>query len=214
MIRTLKALGAALVAVFALSALLASAAQAEETPTFTASKSPVRETGSQTANHVIKVNGGTIKCLEAKLVDEAGGSAMMLLFQPTYAKCTLAGIAATINMNGCEYTFEPVTKKEEDKFVGTMGIVCPVGKAIEVSAGGCVVAISAQAGLSTVEFTNDTKAEPAADETWSTNLAGGQYTEGKLCPGGGGTFNNLTYTGGTVVKGESEGGEPIGLWIS
>lgn len=140
---------------------------------------------------------------------------MMLLMEPSYVGCTLAGVSASFKTNGCEYTFEPIKTIEEDKYTGRMGIVCPTGKAIEISTTGCLVTIGEQINLETVEFINNTNAEPAKDETWRTGIKNANYMQtGVLCKGGGGIFGNMTYNGSTTVKGEStEGGEPIGLWI-
>ena len=98
-----KALGHVIVAVFVASAMFASAAHAEEkTPTFTATKTPVKETGSQVEKQEITVNAGTIKCTEANLTDKSGNGGMMLLMEPSYVGCTLAGVSASFKMNGCE----------------------------------------------------------------------------------------------------------------
>ena len=211
-----KTLGLAMIAAFVASALLASAAHAEEkTPTFTGGVGLQRETGSQVEQHEITVNAGTIKCTEANLLDKSGNGGMMLLMEPTYVGCTLGGAAATVKMNGCEYTFEPIKTKEEDKYTGRMGIVCKEGTGpIEISKTGCLITIEGQINLETVELVNNTKAEPVKDETWRTEIKKAKYMQtGALCNGGSGIFENLTYNGSTTVKGETNGGEPVDLWI-
>jgi hypothetical protein len=215
MISSPKALGHVIVAVFVASAMFVSAAHAEEkTPTFTATKTPVRETGSQLEAHEITVNAGVIECAKANLIDSAGNGGMMLIMEPSYSGCTFAGLAATVKMNGCTYTFEPIKTIEADRYTGRMGILCPTGKAIEISTTGCLVTIGEQFNLETVEFTNNTNAEQAKDdETWRTAIKNAEYMQtGTLCKGG--VFANMTYSGSTTVKGESaETGEQIGLWI-
>ncbi|HVO54773.1 MAG TPA: hypothetical protein VMT37_10200 [Solirubrobacterales bacterium] len=213
-----KLLGLALVGMVVIGALLAPAAQAEEnTPTFTATESPVRETGTQVEAHEITVNAGTLKCKGATLLDSSGAGGMMLVMQPSYTECTVGGVAATVKMNGCEYTFEPTkTTEGEDRYAGRMGILCPTGKTIEVSTSGCLVTIGEQINLETVEFANATAAKQVEyHETWQTSVKSAEYMQtGALCKGGTGVFKNLTYHGVSTIKGESPTtGEPIGIWI-
>ena len=58
-----------------------------------------------------------------------------------------------------------------------MGIVCPTGKVIEISTSGCLVTIGEQINLETVEFVNNTNAEPAKDETWRTEIKNARYMQ-------------------------------------
>jgi hypothetical protein len=211
-----KALGVVMIAVFLASAMLASAAHAEEekTPTFTATSTPVRETGTATESHTITSAAGAIKCTEANLLDSAGNGGMMLLMKPSYGGCTVAGLSVTVNMNGCEYTFEPIKTIGEDHYTGRMGIQCPSEKVIEISFKGCLITIGGQINLETVEYTNNTKAEPAKDETWRTEVKKVVYMQTGTGCNGGNLIGELTYKGTETVKGESaETLEPIGLWI-
>lgn len=211
-----RALGLAMIAVFASSAMLASTAHAEEkTPTFTATSTPVRETGSQVEQQEITINAGTLKCEEATLLDSTGNGGMMLVMKPTYNKCKVGETSVTVEMNECEYTFEPIKTSTEDKYTGRMGILCPKEKAIKITSAVCTVTIGEQINLETVEFVNNTGAEPAKDETWRTEIKKGKYMQtGGGCPGGTGEFENLTYKGSSTIKGENALTlEPIGLWI-
>jgi hypothetical protein len=213
-----KALWLALTCMLVTGALLAPAAHAEEkTPTFTATESPVRETGTQVEAHEITVNAGTLKCKGATLLDSSGNGGMMLVMQPSYSGCTIGGVSVTVNMNGCEYTFEPTkTTEGEDRYAGRMGILCPTGKTIEVSTSGCLVTIGEQLNLETVEFANVTSEKQVEDhETWQTSLKSAKYMQtGAFCKGGSGIFENLTYQGVSTIKGESPTtGLPIGIWI-
>ncbi len=211
-----KALGVIAVAAFIASALFASVAHAEEekTPTFTATETPVRETGTQLESHTITVNTGQIKCSEASLVDKSGNGGMMLLMEPSYNGCVIAGLKATVNMNGCLYTFEPIKTIEADRYTGRMGIECPNEKKIEITIGGCFITIEGQINLETVEFVNNTNAEPTKDdETWKTEIKNARYMQTGTCSTTG-VFENLSYKGSTTVKGESPTTlAPIGLWI-
>lgn len=212
-----KALGVVAVAAFIASALFASVAHAEEekTPTFTATSTPVQETGTQLESHTITVKTGQIKCSEATLKDESGNGGMMLLMKAAYSGCVITGINASVNMNGCLYTFEPIKTVEADRYTGRMGVECE-GKEIEITVGKCIIKIPGQINLETVEFTNNTNAlEPTkSDETWNTEIKNAKYKQTGTCSAGTGEFEGLTYKGRTTVKGESkETLEPIGLWI-
>lgn len=209
------ALGLVVTAALVASALFASVAHAEEkTPTFTGGVGLARETGSQVEQQQITVNAGTLKCKQATLLDNSGNGGMMLVTEPSYAECTVGTLAATVKMNGCGYTFEPTETLAEDKYVGRMGIVCSEKNEIEVITTACTVTVGPQINLKSVEFVNNTGAEPAQDETWRTEIKGGKYTQkGALCPGGAGTFENLSYAGSSTVKGDNALGEPVNLWI-
>lgn len=207
------AIGLAMVAVIVACALLAPAAQAEETPLFRAEISPVNEKGTQSEQHVISVNAGTLKCAKVNLVDNGGNGGMALLMEPTYTECLVNGVAATVKMNGCKYEFEPIKKIEADRYSGRMGVVCPVGGKIEVATGFCLVTIEGQANKETVQIIDNTKAEPAKDETWKTEVKGVKYTQNAFCTGGAGTFENLSYTGSETIQGTTEAGLPDGLWV-
>jgi hypothetical protein len=117
-------------------------------------------------------------------------------------------------MNECKYTFEPITTTSADKYMGRMGIVCPRGGAIKVTAGGCTITIGEQVNLESIEFINNTTAEPKKDETWTTSIKRATYMQTGFCPGGIGIFGNMSVTGSETVKGESSLGEPVDVWIS
>lgn len=209
-----KTLGLALVAVFVACAMLAPMAHAEETtPTFTAGEGLARETGSQIETQQFTLATGTVKCKEANLVDNAAVAGMMLIMEPSYSGCTLAGISATVTMNGCKYTFEPTSTTEADKYIGRMGIVCPVGASIKIVNSACTVTIEEQLNLETVEFENNTAAEPKKDEKWTTNVKNLVYMQTGTCSGGTGIFGGGGMMGSETVKGESSVGEPVDLWI-
>lgn len=207
-----RTLGLATVAVFVASAMLAPLAHAENTPTFTAGEGLSRETGSQVEQQQFTLATGTLKCKEANLVDSAAVAGMMLIMEPSYIGCTLGGISATVTMNGCKYTFEPTSTTEPDRYMGRMGIVCPVGGSIKISNSACTVTIEEQINLETVEFENNTTAEPKKDEKWTTNIKNLTYMQTGTCSGGTGIFEG-GMMGSETVKGESSVGEPVDLWI-
>ena len=127
MIRNIKALGLALVAVFAMSAMAASAAQAAE---FTAAEYPatITATPDGTGKQVFTSGplGGKVRCNTVSGTSTlAGASTEMLAEEIEYTgECKALGLLpATIHMNGCKYRFT---------VSGSVHIECPTGASITV----------------------------------------------------------------------------------
>jgi hypothetical protein len=145
MTRNLKALFLALVAVFALSAIGASAAQAETTK-FTAVETKengehphVTTTGTvvQTSNQVFETGTtGKVTCTETSGEGSiTGGEAETVEGETlTYSDCTFATTAtnATVTMNGCKYTFTTPETITTNEATGKVDLFCPTGKVIEI----------------------------------------------------------------------------------
>ena len=151
MIRNAKILGLALVAMLAMSAIAASAASATA---FDAPSGLTKITASQEANfeHTVGVTFGSITCEKVTFVGEASGNGLASgEVIPNYTNCLVAGIAATVDTNGCNYKLFAT---------GTMNIVCPEGKEITATAPAspstakCTLHIPAQTGLGKVTYAN------------------------------------------------------------
>ena len=141
MTRNLKALGLALVAVFAMSVVGASAASAATE--FHAEKAPVTLTGSQHAGEdVFTTDAGTVSCENASYVgSQATATALTSSATPSYSGCHATfGLNTTIDVNECKYIFHSDTKKVD--------ISCPSGKVLAVTAPGCEITVGSQTGLS------------------------------------------------------------------
>ena len=115
MIRKFKALGLALVAVFAMSAIVASAAQALPNgtlTTFPAGKTVIA-TAEQTGEHEFTLTDhetepgkfANTKCKKATFTGSEGvaDGALTIRVTPIYEECTAFGQAATITTTGCHY---------------------------------------------------------------------------------------------------------------
>ncbi len=138
MIRNLKALGLALVAVFALSAMAASAAQATG-PEFWTGTGNTFEHGTVRATFDTGKQVFTSKPLGAKVrCDEVHGSATLAapsneLTAENLAftgNCLTASVfPTTVNTNGCHFTFTVENTHEGSKTVydGKVHLVCPSG---------------------------------------------------------------------------------------
>ncbi|HYJ21922.1 MAG TPA: hypothetical protein VEW07_07865 [Solirubrobacterales bacterium] len=131
-----KAIGLALIAVLALSAFSATAAQGAEV---TAGAYPATLTGKdvktkhgELARLTIGNGARYVECesasLSATLAGPAGQTEVSV--SPSYAGCFsngLTAVPATVTVNGCTFKLHATTKTE-----GQATVVCPEGKQIEV----------------------------------------------------------------------------------
>jgi hypothetical protein len=212
MLRT-RVLGLALVAVFALSAIAASAAMAEK---FHAEKAPVKLTGTQLEAHVFKAQAGTISCSKASFSGESLSTAVAELnITAAYSECTFLGVVGVpVEMGGCSYQFlEPSAKKGKVSVVGTECTL--TAKPIKFTAAGCTVKIAKQANLGTIEYVNKgtgsgRQVEVIPDVTGITYTQSGCLTNGEFHEG-------EYHPGKTLVKGgfKNELGEveADGIWV-
>jgi uncharacterized protein YaiE (UPF0345 family) len=205
MISKLRAVALALVAVTAIGAVSASAAQAGE---FTAERYPATVTGVQTAGHTFKFMMGTVTCKSATFHGELGAAATELTLKAGYGECkTGAGNAVTVNMTTCDYRFHAGETLAMDEVDGSLDVSCAeVGDTIDFSvpASGCKVQIPAQNGLATLTYTDNT-----VEQDFDVDIAvsGLTYKQGPNCGGGEGVFNTGEYTGKSTITGEKEGME-------
>jgi len=207
MIRNLKTLGLALVAVLAMSAVVASAASALQ---FTASKYPTTVTATTAlGNDVFTTEGGAVEC-EGHFEGESKEASETMTIKATYTKCKAFGFAeASVNMNGCDYVFHSngVVDLECHKF-NSKGETEKTGPVI-ITAGACEVQITTQTGLESVALSNNgLHIDAKADVTVTKNSPGIVYTvtkDGFLCPFGG----TGSKTGGTYVQKSAATVKPV-----
>jgi hypothetical protein len=211
MIRNLKALGLAAMAVFAMTAISASAAQAA--PLFHAEEAPVTYKGENVGGkEKFKTSAGTVECTTTSVTGESSESTSTeATISPTYTGCKAFGfLTATVTMNGCSYKFHLV--EGSSPATATVDIVCPAGKDITISSTGCVVHVPAQTGLKHVVFDNE--GSGATRDIKATNTVTGiKYTATGGCPGGEGTKEDGEYSGTTTVKGFKSGGAQQGIFV-
>lgn len=208
MIRNIKALSLALVAVFAMSAVAAAGASAAE---FTAETSPVSVTAEQTAGaqHVFSVDGTEVKCTTAKFATAGTveAPATSITVHPTYAGCTAFGfLEASVKTTGCDYKLFAA---------GGINVVCEGSNQIVISAASCEAKVPAQEIASGLSYVNEggspstVKVQAALSGTVLTN----KTKDGFLCPlkGTGEVFGS--YSGDTLAKGFDSLGEPVGISV-
>jgi hypothetical protein len=208
--RKLKTIGSALVVVFALTAVMASAAQASEFEWGSGATNIARM-----SNAVQKFNvpgTGSFECNEVEAEASVTGTkaasvttkAGSLKYHNSGSTntCPASLGTATVTTHNCEYQFVAGTTTGTGKSTGTVNIVnCPTTSPIEVSVSGlCLIKISNQTGVGPVKYstigtfpTGEVQIAPEAK-----NIA---YTKSGLCGSGSGT--NAEYSGTVNVTGRN-----------
>jgi hypothetical protein len=103
--RKIKILGLTLVAIFALTAVAASAASAHEV---TAGAYEANVSGEQTTTNTLSNGVREVTCANATFTGALTAAAPSITFVPVYTNCTgNASTTATIDMNGCDYIVTP-----------------------------------------------------------------------------------------------------------
>jgi hypothetical protein len=154
-LRKIKMIGTALIAVCALAAILASAAEAApahfEWPTGT---TKVKRVSNNT--QIFRIGNpsiGTWACstleVEATVSGHEAPSFLTTKGALSYSVCP-GGIA--IEMNECQYQFVAGTSTGIGKSVGTINIVCPAGKTIVMRTPVCSIKILPGEGLGPVNY--------------------------------------------------------------
>jgi hypothetical protein len=224
MSRNLKALGLALLAAFALSAVMVSAASAHTPAKFTSGSDwTILHSRALTAQ-VFKEGSIEVSCSEVGVDGSTAETApTSLTVEPTYGvttdttgatQCKLktpTEFDAQVHSNGCKYVF--AAGGETD---GTVSITCPEGKSIEVTADilgkwrPCLD-IGAQApGTPTVDYTNGTEVTEGKnvwDVTVKSTVKKIGFTKTGLC--GSGAFTEAEYSGEVTVWGTDTAGKAV-----
>ncbi len=229
MIRNFKALGLALIAVFAMSALVASAAQAAAGE-FTAESYPVTLTGSQVGTNTLTVGNGArvVSCTTASATGTLAGTSTTLTLTPSYSGCTSTGaLPATVTVNGCDFSLTSNTVTATTG-TGSATVACPAGKEIIVdiyasaakhaeNVRACEYHIAAQGPLSageyhlegagsTREITATLAVKPATKNTVGSKLLCGLAAE---------ETGTSTLAGTQTLTGENAAGTAhIGVFVS
>jgi len=227
MTRKLKAMGAALVAVLAISALVASAAQAQFTVEGGGSATVTMEASS--TNQTLKAAFGSIKCKKLHGTGSfTSGANELTIENVEYTECSaLAGLdPVTVDFNThCHYIFTSNTtsnpKKEEVHLSCSEGSITitffPSGTPTpheEHASPICVFHIFApETATQTFPVTYDNvtlaNGKMGVEVTFS-EVALNTTHEGSLCGSGEETMH---YTGTSRVSGTS-GGSPVGITVT
>lgn len=226
MTRNLKALGLALLATFAMSAIAAQAASATN-HTFTSDEEETVLTGSQVGVHHFSVNGVTVECKDADFRGTVVGEAAdHVAVHPEYGGPCFLGeggdsVEVGVDTDACTYTFDsdttenphPLAGKEEGEEDAPVDIVCPEENEIVISGGGCTIHVPSQAGLHGVTYDEvEDEGKDAIEVSATVNTITAVSTGGLACAVlglGFGTTHHTDgiYTGDTLVTGFKDGGE-------
>jgi hypothetical protein len=215
----LKVIVLALLAVFAMSAVVASSAFAEGTEDefeFTGTAATWTGTNPAGNNHVFEGNAGTVSCSKDEFKGEVPTGRKATTVNANvikYENCTAFGfIGAKVTVTNCEYHFhgagavgkgptdlepESTDKKHESQIDldSVVGKVCSI--TISVSGTNCVITFKPQTNLSKITYFNKTATELEIEAA----VTGIAYTQtGSQCTGGTGNFTNGKYSGKVVVK--------------
>jgi poly(3-hydroxybutyrate) depolymerase len=212
MTRNLKALGLALVAAFAMSAVAASAAQAEAAH-FTATSPTGFVTLHATQDpdnpgQEFEVNSGLTECDIVTATGTAPNTAASVtVHDVTYTgdyfeggnECEAFGLESEVEFNGCEYEFHAGTIVNPGTSAGSVDLVCAGENEVEiVVAGGlCTVSVPPQTGINGITYhtVETNEIEEITVEAHSSNI---KYSESGAC--GSGTDTNGVYNGRSTVK--------------
>lgn len=211
MTRNLKALGLALVAVFAMSALSAAGAQASNEATYHISEAPGEASGTQVAANEFHVPGaGTVACTGANFpgsVSEATVHSFRVT--PEYSGCKAFGFATTdIITTNCHFLFTTPTTTTATQYHAIVHVECTSGAKIKITptffgSSVCTVEVGSQTPGGNVDIENKESESHVLVTSTAVEVA---HTSG--C--GASEAADGVYTGSVTEKGV--GGKKI--WVT
>lgn len=179
------------------------------------SEGPAGLTGEQEGEgETLVFDASTLSCKKATYSGElAGTKTGEVTVTPAYSECKLFETNATVDMNGCQYTFTPA--EGESSFEGGLNIVCPEEKKIEVTGSGCKIAIEPQDDLEDVTYTN-TGSGTTRKITMDLDLSGLAYEEHNVfpstCAANTVPKTNGAYEGTALISAETGEKAHRGIW--
>jgi hypothetical protein len=231
MIRNLKTLGFILGAVFAISAVAASAAWAQQGVLTSDGPVTLDMTEIGAGQNATTMFGEKVECVGTTFNGHQfnvtphqpiPGPATTITVTPHYnnANCTSfpGPHKATITMNGCDYVFHIGNTVAADLYALTADIVCPVGQVIEKhvyvapnneAAALCTFTIKPQGGLVGAHVRSTTMANDLDITGAFKNI----HVE-KHGPCGAGTTNAGEWDINLTVKGTNPAGQPTGISVT
>jgi hypothetical protein len=173
--RYAKALGLAFIAMLALSAVVATAASADD---FTAEKYPATLTGTNEPgfSDEFLTTIGTFKCTQTTYAATIAGPTTSVTATPSFSGCAAFGFPFVFDMNGCTFKLNVGAGT-----TGDVDLVCPAGAEVTItgtSAGTtkCIEHLKAQSDIAgTVAYSN-IGVGATREITISSSLSGIDYT--------------------------------------
>jgi hypothetical protein len=215
MARMLKTLGAALMAVCAMGAVVVSGASATN-DVFRSERATTVLTGEQVEKIKFTLAGQAIECsvatFEATMAGASPSSVTTVL--PHYGSCTYAGEEAVVNMHACRYNLTGITDASGD---AQMSIVdCGTVIELTLKATKCIVTVGNQTAEEGVHYTND---GAGGTRGILIDLTAKFKVTSVMDPVEGVTCNILTNSTGTLdgtitFTGEEDpAGAHVGIWV-
>jgi hypothetical protein len=137
---------------------------------FTANSYPATFTGTSSGQEFV-LEAGKVECSTTHFEGTLAASSSSVTIAAKYTSCKAFGfVAATVNMNGCDYVFSTF---------GTWEIHCGASP-ITITASNCEVTINSQAGLAPLSLANGSGGLWLGPETGS--LAYTVTKDGFACP--------------------------------
>lgn len=218
MIRNLKALGLALVAVLAMGAVAANGASAHEFTSSSATTylSGTSESGTTDKFTVSAIFGTlTIECHGSFTGTQSGTVADEVTVTPSYSNCLFNGEAASVDVNGCDYNFDSDTDANGH---AAAKVACPgtgTTETIAVTNNTCDMYFGTQTPTEGVTYTN-IEDPVSSGKTAVTVKATVKATinEKKVTTTCFSTANTGTYESSAIVTGYSDAGHTNQVSIS
>ncbi|HET7120827.1 MAG TPA: hypothetical protein VFI17_06205 [Solirubrobacterales bacterium] len=214
MTRNIKALSLALIAVLAMGAWIASAAQATPVLTLKDSKGETANsatfTGEQTeGEHNLAIEGSNLRCESVELSGNITDADKYTTITPKYSGCTAFGFSeATVNTSNCFYKLIPNAETSADSFSGEIEVFCNTGSII-ISAGGvCEAKINSGTKITTgLTLTNVTglEREHLKFHDVNSSIATEKTKDGTGCPFNGTGNTTATWNGHSTMKAYATG---------
>ena len=213
MIRSIKALGLAFLAIAAVGALTASAAQGAAAIHITTEKDKAVITG-QGEKEVLKIGKESeVQCETATFegtVDQAIHATQLTASEievtPTFAGCQAkigsSQFATTVQMNGCKFMIKGTA--DLTALAAVTGCTPEKAITINIGSGTCIITIGNQINdFPHIIFTNDAKGETTEHHLQDhVTISGFEYTrDGAECPQG-----EASYSGTTTIKAYEDAG--------
>ena len=210
MIRSLKTLGLAVVAVLALTAVAAAGASASS---FDTGAEHTKYTAEADGNQVFTTEAGTVTCTAvtgtATTKSATQNVANIKTTKVEYTGCktkTIFGeISVTVDFttNGCQYNF---TATE-----GKVHLECTKEEGVIINGPGCKITVPSPQTFSSVTYDN-IGSGATADVTITANVTNIKSTSSGAFCSKSGTFTNGKYVGNVTIKGFNEsGGAQVGI---
>ena len=162
MIRNLKALGLALLAVVALSAIGAQEGTAAIEHEFISDSTRTIITGGNTGSHEFTIGSvGTVKCnkatFEGTVSEGLSFEVDRLTVKPTYHECSFGGQFASVFFNDCAYVFDTDTNggNSTGGLHAAATIECAFANKVQIHTANCTITIGAQEVPAALSYTND-----------------------------------------------------------